>query len=95
MSRDVWNQIKSSKRFYVYLYRRLINVLIFSLLLNLVLSYVGLHLFFKRPPRVAYSTNGATPPTKLSPLTAPNESQVPLLSSSPQGPTDPVKVVPN
>lgn len=95
MSRQTWNEIKASKRFYVKLYRRSINILIVSLLINLILSYVGLHMYFNRPARVAYSTNGASPPTVLSPLSAPNKSKEPLLGSDPNESEIQVKVVPD
>lgn len=94
MSGVVWGEIKASKRFYVYLYRRSLNTLLISLLLNLIFGSVAIHLFLKRPGRIAYSSDGASPPVELSAMTAPNESSVPLLASDPKSSQEEIKVVP-
>ena len=77
MSRASWNEKKSSKRFYVVLYRRMINFLIVSLILNLGLSILLVNMFSKRPPHAFYATDGITPPMELSARSTPNEGSVP------------------
>jgi len=83
MSQENWNLIKSSKRFNVDIYRRLIRWLVFSLALNVMLCLLVSRIYFTRPDFNLYSTDGVTPPVKLKALAAPNESNIPLLSSSP------------
>lgn len=83
MSAESWHATQSSKRYYVGLYRRLGTYLLVSAALNLVFVGVALYFFFSRIAATYYSTDGASPPTPLSALSAPNESSVPLLASDP------------
>lgn len=81
MSLGAWEQIKSSKRFYVNTYRKLIRLLLFSVTLNIVLFLVVAHIYLNRPTPAFYSTSGSTPPVLLTPRDTPNESSTPLLAS--------------
>lgn len=93
MSRENWNHIRQSKNFFVYLYRKTSRVLIFSLILNLLLSYLAVHLFLNRPQSTYFSTDGITPPVELTGMSTPNESSTPILGSEPKADTE-VKEIP-
>ncbi len=83
MSRDTWNLIKSSKRFYVKTYRFTGTVLLVSCLLNIFFSVAIYYTYFDRPAHDFYATNGVTAPVQLTPLDEANYTSVPLLSSNP------------
>lgn len=70
---------KSEKSFYVILFRRTVNVLLFSVIVNLFL--IGfIHGAYKRKPELMfYSTNGVTAPVPLTPLSGPNMSSESLM----------------
>lgn len=79
MSQVTWDLIKENKRFYVNSYRAVGAILIFSVLLNLFLSIMGIYLFLTEPEGDYYATYGGTAPIQLAPMSVPNESSVPLL----------------
>ena len=83
MSRGAWDQIKSSKRFNVLIYRKLGSILVFSLVHNVMLCILVSRIYFSRPDIAFYSTDGVTPPVEIEALAAPNDSSVPLLKSDP------------
>lgn len=80
MSRDTWNLIKQSNRFYIITYRRICNIFFVSVILNLLLGLAVYYNYFKRPEHAFYATNGITYPDALIPIDAPNSSSVPLLA---------------
>lgn len=80
MSRETWAILKGSKFFYVRTYRNALKLLIVSLCINLLLGYGIYYIHLAEPERDYYATSGETPPIKLTPLSAPNNSATPLLS---------------
>jgi intracellular multiplication protein IcmM len=83
MSKTAWTLIRSSKQFNVQVYRKLGRALVISLLLNAVMCCVAIYLFLTRPAHTYYASNGATPPSSLEALMAPNESSIALLPADP------------
>jgi intracellular multiplication protein IcmM len=83
MSRAAWTLIRSSKQFNVQVYRKLGQILVVSLLLNLFMCFTAIYMFYKRPAHTYYASNGATPPSLLKSISAPNESSVALLATDP------------
>jgi intracellular multiplication protein IcmM len=83
VSKDVWDLIKSSKRFNISVYRLLCTITLLSAAINVVLCILLSHIYYQRPEHVYYSTNGIVPPEMLHPLAGPNESSTPLLGSQP------------
>ncbi|MDP3559523.1 MAG: phosphoesterase [Legionellaceae bacterium] len=84
MGRASWDNIKSSKGFYVQAYRKIGSLLVFSIFLNNFLFLGIIHAFFNIPHRVYYSTNGVTPPMPLTTLWAPNESNIAIVPQLPK-----------
>ena len=93
MSIAAWNLTKSSKHFNVSIYRRLGRMIVISMAINVGLFFLASHIFFNRATHAYYATNGASPPTLLKSLAAPNMSSVPLLANDPSGGVE-VKPVP-
>ena len=93
MSRETWNLIKNSKRFYVNTYRRSGTALIFSILLNIFLVVVIGYIYFNEPEPDFYATSGITPPVKMTSLDEPNYTSVPLLADEPES-EDETRVIP-
>lgn len=83
MSRGTWHLVKQSKQFYVNTYRRVGAVLLVSIAGNLLLGVVLYYVYMNQPEHDFYATNGVTAPVPLTPLSAPNESSIPLLASDP------------
>ncbi len=81
MSRRSRDLIKSSKRFYVTVYRWLGSVLVFFVVLNLCLSLIVYYVFLNQPQRDYYATYGETPPVMLTAMDEPNYSSLPLLAN--------------
>lgn len=88
MRRELWRVIRRSKNFYTTTFRFSGNVLVFSLIINVVLGLVICQTYFYKPKRHFYITNGMVPPTELSSRDTPNESSVPLLANDPDSPDD-------
>lgn len=82
MSRGVWDEVRSSKGFNVFLYRKLGSMLVLSVALNVMLCILASFVYFSRPDFEFYSTDGVSPPVRLQQLNAPNESSVPLLKTA-------------
>ena len=91
MSRETWALIKRNKNFNVHVYRRGLLLLILSLILSCIFGLLMFHIYINQPERDFYATSGITPPIKLSPLLARNESSKALLDPDP--PTDDVQRV--
>ena len=83
MSRETWNLLRSSKRFYVRSFRWTGSVVIFSVLMNLLLGMAVYYVYFNQPEHDFYVTDGVTPPVSLTPMDEPNETSVPLLANDP------------
>lgn len=79
MSRQLWRGVIESKFFYVYTYRRAGTYLFFSSLINVLLLFLVMYVYFTAPERAYYATNGITPIVQLTPLLTPNASSEPLL----------------
>jgi intracellular multiplication protein IcmM len=79
MTKQVWNTIKRSKRFYVRYYRKLGSILILSATFNIVLGLAITYKYLNLPERDYYSTYGETPPVLLAAMDEPNYSSTPLL----------------
>lgn len=93
MSRDAWTTTKNSKRFYVHTYRKAGNVLLASVIVNLLLIMTVHYLYFNQPGHDFYATSGVTAPIQLVPMDEPNYTSVPLLATSEANGND-MKVVP-
>lgn len=94
MSRETWDHIKQTKRFYVGVYRKTSTALIVSCLLNLGLGVILYYMYFNQPDRNYYSTDGVTPPVPLTPLSEPNMTSVPLLAADEAPDDDGTRVIP-
>ncbi len=81
MSREGWNLIKQSKRFYVTTYRKAVSALFLSLIFNVVFALAVYYVYFTQPEHDFYATDVITPPVQLTYLYEPNNSSVPLLAS--------------
>lgn len=93
MGRGVWQSVQNSKSFYIRSYRRVTMMAMISLLLNLILGCGIYYAYFNQPLRQYYATNGVTPPVRLTPIDAPNESAEALLPPDP-GNVEQAKVIP-
>ncbi len=93
MSRETWNLIKQSKRFYVNTFRKTGSVLLISVTMNLALGFAIYYSYFNRPEHDFYATSGITPPVMLTPMDAPNDTSVALLAADPIDDND-TKVIP-
>ncbi len=91
MSRESWALIKEHKNFNVHVYRRGLLMIIISLILSSIIGLLMFYFYLHQPERDFYATSGITPPIKLQPLAAPNESSTALLPPDP--PTDDVQRV--
>lgn len=74
---------KNQKGFYSTGFRYSVNVLLFSLILNFVLTAAIHNRLLHIPSTSFYSTDGVSEPMRLTPLDAPNESSQPLLPDDP------------
>lgn len=83
MTRAGWDIIKQSKGFYLRTYRKLINAVFFSVLLNCMLGLVVYYLHANQPEPDCYATYGGTPPIQLVSMDAPNDTAYALLPSDP------------
>ncbi len=81
MSREVWNNIKSSKRFYISAYRWSSSILLVSIAVSLCLGSWIFYVYVNEPEHDFYATDGVTAPIGLMPLDAPNKTSVPLLGN--------------
>lgn len=84
----VWNKIKQSKGFYVATYRRSLNFLMVSLMVNALLIAGIILAYLAIPKRHYYATNGAIAlmaitPVELEPMDSPNNSSQALLPPDP------------
>ncbi|MDI9817882.1 MULTISPECIES: type IVB secretion system protein IcmM/DotJ [unclassified Legionella] len=93
MARETWDSIKYSKSFYVHTYRKGITYVLISLAINLLLGVAIYYVHFNQPERDFYATNGISPPVKLTPLDARNDSGTALLEPDPVNDDEP-KVIP-
>ena len=83
MSRDTWNLIQQSKRFYVETYRMTGTTLLISIIINLILAAANYYCYFKQPENNFYATNGETPPIQLKALDDFNRTSRALLENDP------------
>lgn len=88
MRRELWRTIRRSKNFYTATFRFSKNILVFSLLINVVLGLAICHTYFYKPKRHFYITNGVVLPTEVKARDTANESSVPLLANDPDEPDD-------
>lgn len=93
MSRRTWEQIKSSKRFYVNTYRLSANFLFISVMINILFCILIAYVYFNQSSLTFYATYGGTAPVRLTPMNTPNESSVPLLQQETQ--TEVSKLIPD
>lgn len=93
MSQGAWEIIKHSKSFYVRTYRLGVKSLIISVFLNLILGLMICYVHFYQVEPDYYATSGIVPPVMLRSLSAPNNSNVPLLEPDPIE-TEAVKSIP-
>jgi intracellular multiplication protein IcmM len=84
MSRETWNLIKNSKRFYVSGFRATGSVLVLSMIMNLFLGLAVYYTYFNLPDNDCYVTDGVNAPVLLTPMDEPNYTSVPLLANDPQ-----------
>lgn len=87
MSRQTWTVIKQNKNFNVFIYRRSLGVLLFSLGLNCVWGLLLFYFYLQQPPRDYYASNGEAPPIPLKALPEPNMSAQALLEPDPPSET--------
>lgn len=74
---------KNRKNFYALGFKRAVNLLLVSVILNLLLS-TGIHNRLIRIPEPKfYATDGIAAPILLTPLDGPNKSSEPLLPDDP------------
>lgn len=83
MTQIVWRSIISSKAFYIQSYRRVVKVIVVSLVINLILCSAISYRYFHQPVQDFYATNGVTPPILLTPLAVANQLNKPLLEADP------------
>ena len=81
MSRGTWTKIRQSNRFYIDTYRRGVNTLLVSIVLNVILGMAIYHVYFGQPEPDFYATNGVTEPVLLTAMDQPNNSSVALLAN--------------
>lgn len=93
MSRETWNLIKQSKRFYVNTYRRTGSALFVSVIINLSLVFAVYYIYFNRPEHAFYATSGVIAPIMLTPMDSPNNTSAALLAPDPIDEND-IKVIP-
>ncbi len=93
MRREVWRLLIRSKRFYVGTFRFAENMLVLSLLMNVLLGVGLFYVYLHMPARQFFATNGVVPPTELTAMDEPNETSVPLLAADPDI-NDDVKLIP-
>lgn len=86
MNGEKWAIVKNNRHFNVNIFRRGLLVLVISLGVNSILGVSLFYVYLSRPERDFYATNGATPPIKLTPISAPNGAPQALLPPDP--PTD-------
>lgn len=84
MSRETWNLIKDSKRFYVDSYRKIGTTLVISIFVNLFLGCGIYYAYFNRPEPEFYATSGIAPPVLLTAMDIPNNTSVALLAPDPE-----------
>ncbi len=70
---------KNLRYFYVYNYRRVLKLLMFSLIGNVLLFVLISYVYFNESRPNYYGTNGATNPVLLKSMTTPNYSSQALL----------------
>lgn len=93
MSRETWNLIKQSKRFYINTFRKTGSALFVSVIINLSLGFAVYYSYFNRPEHEFYASNGITPPVMLTPMDSPNYTSVALLAADPDDESV-IKVIP-
>lgn len=81
MTREAWNIIKQSKRFYVNTFRAISRAVVLSLAINVVLILAIGYVFLNKPEPDYYATYGETPPVPLAAMDSPNYTAIPLLAN--------------
>ena len=79
MSSLKYERYKTERYFYVSVYRKIIKLMIFSVILNVIIFALASYIFFNQKPPEYYGTNGAMNPVLLTAIKTPNYSSVPLL----------------
>lgn len=83
MAKCNYEKIKAERSFYRHSLRRILNLLILSLLINGALTY-GIYYKVTHVPKIDYyATSGIKAPVMLNALSTPNYSSEPLLASDP------------
>jgi hypothetical protein len=80
MTINRFEEEKVNRYFYVFSYRKVIRVLLWSIGINLTLLGLISYVYFNQPNPVYYGTNGITNPIELTSLNKPNYSSKSLLS---------------
>lgn len=93
MSREAWNLIKQSKRFYVNTYRRVGSTILISIITNLLLIAGIVYVYMNRAEHDFYASSGITPPVMLTPMDVPNNTPDALLASDPSNDNE-IKAIP-
>lgn len=93
MARSAWRTIIASRYFYVRTYRRLLFMIMVSLSMSALLGISIAYVYFNRPPRTFYATNGITSPMQLNALEGPNQTANFLLAEEPPS-IEAAKVIP-
>jgi intracellular multiplication protein IcmM len=83
MTRQVRENIKQSRYFFVRSYRWVIRLLLISLVVNMGLSLSIYYAYYRLPDRQYYATSGVEPPIELNALLSANESDQALLLPDP------------
>lgn len=81
MNHQAWTRIKQTKGFYVHTFRRAGNWLAFTCLLNLLLGVAVYYAHKHQDPPHFYATSGVVAPVQLTPMSEPNDTDVPLLAA--------------
>jgi hypothetical protein len=79
MAMTRFEEVKKRRYFYVRSYRRVSQLIIFSLALNVLIVLVMAYIYFNQQPGKFYSSNGSSYPIELIGLNHPNKSSLPLL----------------
>lgn len=82
MSITRFEEAKSQRYFYVEIYRNLLGLVIFSMVLNILIVLIMAYIFFRQPGSTYYSTNGRTSPVQLEAISSANLSSRALLPDS-------------
>ena len=75
-----FEEAKNKRYFYVSSFRKLGQIIVLSMALNVVIIMAMAYIFFHQPSPKYYSTNGISYPIQLKSMGHPNHSSVAMLS---------------